>query len=193
MPLRIHQHGEPVFRKKGVTVTAFDGVLKAFADNLIEAMYANPGCIGLAAHQVGRAIQLCVVDVLPREGRETYPSFDYCYDGKKPPLEIILPMIIVNPKLEHASENQVDHTEGSPTLPGISAIISRPESIRIAFQDFLGEPHSLECTGILARCIQHEMDHLDGLLFIDRMHVRDLERIKTKLKQLKRASKRVVS
>jgi peptide deformylase len=152
-----------VLRKKGAKVTAFNAELTELAAQMVESMHEARG-IGLAAQQVGRAIQLCVLDL-----RETDRDFDWELDGSKPPLELFMPLTMVNPSVKlHPSEETL-YEEGCLSFPEIRGDIARPELITVKFQDATGTAHVLTCTGLLSRCVQHEVDHLNGVLFIDRM------------------------
>ena len=164
MSLEIVHYNDPVLRKKGEKITAFDDGLASFAGQMIETMHAAHG-IGLAAQQVGRAIQLCVVDLRAAEA-----DFDWKIDGKKTPLELFMPMVVANPKLAVARKTPtVTLEEGCLSFPEIRGEVARAEVISAKFQDAGGFHHTLECTGLFARCLQHEADHLNGILFIERM------------------------
>lgn len=163
MPLPIVHYDDPVLRKKGAKVTQFDAALRKLAAEMVDTMHAAHG-IGLAAQQIGQAIQLCVVDL-----RDTDRDFDWELDGARPPLDLFMPMAIVNPELELEPEPKESYEEGCLSFPGIRGDIIRPDAITLKFQDQHGTPHVLKCNDLLARCIQHEYDHLQGTLFIDRM------------------------
>jgi peptide deformylase len=163
MSLAIVHYNSPVLRQKGAPVTAFDAELTKLAADMVETMHAARG-IGLAAQQIGRAIQLCVVDL-----RETDRDFSWELDGAQPPLELIMPMVIVNPQVEILPSAKTTYEEGCLSFPDIRGDVSRPDLIRVTFQDAQGTPHTLVCNGLFGRCIQHEVDHLNGTLFIDRM------------------------
>ncbi len=164
MSLAIVHYNDPILRKKGDKVADFTGALSAFAEQMIDAMHAAHG-IGLAAQQVGRAVQLCVIDL-----KETEADFEWTLDGAKPPLELFMPMVIVNPKVSVARKAPTASSEeGCLSFPEIRGDVSRPIAVSAIFQDQHGLSHSLECTGLFARCLQHEVDHLNGVLFIDRM------------------------
>jgi len=185
MPLRVTQYGEPILRKKGAPIRQFDSGLKSIADQMVETMYAEAG-IGLAAQQIGRAIQLCVIDVRI-EG--TPPPFSYELDGKSPPLDLIMPMTLVNPDVTPASEFVEEQEEGCLSFPEIRGIVPRNSQIHVDYQDPDGNKHQLTCDGLFARVILHEVDHLHGILFIDRMSTRDLRKIEDPLKRLKRSTR----
>jgi peptide deformylase len=164
MSLPIVHFNSPILRKKGLRVTVFDDALRRFAREMIETMHDAAG-IGLAAQQVGRAIQLCVVDL-----RKADETFSWQLDGAKPPLDLFMPMIIVNPAVTpEPATDEFLYEEGCLSFPKIRGDVSRPDAITVKFQDENGAPHVLRCDDLLARCIQHEADHLNGILFIDRM------------------------
>ncbi len=183
MPLRIVHFNDPLLRKKGAKVTAFDAALRKLADDMVETMHAAEG-IGLAAQQVGRAIQLCVVDL-----RMADSKFDWEFDGARPPLELFMPLTLVNPDVTAVPEPRTAYEEGCLSFPGIRGDVTRPDEITVKFQDAAGVPHVLRCTGLLARCIQHETDHLNGILFIDRMETESLAAIEPDLKALKKRTR----
>lgn len=186
MILRVTQYGEPILRKAGASVTDFDAPLAALADDMVDTMY-DEGGIGLAAQQVDRASQLCVIDVRPPEGAEV--AFTYRFDGKQPPLDLIMPLALVNPKVTIIDPTEETYEEGCLSFPGVNGRVDRPVGVRCEFQDTEGHPHVIEADGLLGRCILHEVDHLNGKLFIDRMDKRDLKKNEAKIKKLKRASR----
>jgi peptide deformylase len=164
MSLEIVHYNDPVLRKKGEKITVFDAELAAFAERMIETMHEARG-IGLAAQQVGRAVQVCVVDL-----RETEAEFDWKLDGAKTPLDLIMPMVVVNPKIVVAKKAPtVSLEEGCLSFPEIRGDVERVEAVSAKFVDQYGLPHTLECNGLFARCLLHEADHLNGILFIDLM------------------------
>ena len=164
MSLEIVRYNDPVLRKKGEKITVFDDGLIAFADAMIETMHEAHG-IGLAAQQVGRPLQLCVVDLRGAEA-----EFDWNLDGAKPPLELFMPMVVVNPRVTVARKAPTTVSEeGCLSFPDIRGDVERNREITVKFQDQAGLAHTLDCTGLFARCILHEVDHLNGILFIDRM------------------------
>lgn len=164
MSLPIVHYNTQILRKKGAKITAFDAKLTDLANAMIATMHEAHG-IGLAAQQVGHALQLCVVDLRAAEA-----ELDWNLDGARPPLDLFMPMIIVNPELtiDPATDEYI-FEEGCLSFPGIRGDIIRPDAITLKFQDQHGTPHVLKCNDLLARCIQHEYDHLQGTLFIDRM------------------------
>ena len=186
MILRVTQYGEPILRKVGKPITEFDEALADLANDMVDTMYDKEG-IGLAAQQVDRALQVCVIDVRPPEGVDA--PFNYNYDGKQPPLDLIMPMAIVNPKVTIINQAKDAYEEGCLSFPGVNGKVDRPIGVRCDFQDTEGNLHVIEADGLLGRCILHEVDHLNGKLFIDLMQKRDLKKNETKIKKLKRESR----
>ena len=186
MLLRVTQYGEPILRKVGEPVTEFDADLAQLADDMVDTMYDEEG-IGLAAQQIGKAIQLFVLDVRPPEGEK--PPFDYSFDGKQPPLDLIMPMALANPKVSIIDSSENVYEEGCLSFPDVRGKVTRPIGVRCEFQDTEGNSHILEATGLLGRCILHESDHLNGELFIDKMDKRDLQRMTPRIKKIKRGSR----
>jgi len=184
MPLSIVHYNDPVLRRKGDKVAVFDGALRDFASAMITLMH-EAGGIGLAAQQVGRAIQLCVVDL-----RLSEAEFSWELDGARPPLELFMPMVVINPEVTpapKAAEAVVE--EGCLSFPEIRGDVPRPDQIAVRFQDEHGRPHLLVCNGLLARCLQHEFDHLQGILFIDRMEKKVRAGIDPLVKALAKATR----
>ncbi len=185
MKLRVTQYGEPILREEGQPVNSFDPEIAQLADDMVETMYAADG-IGLAAQQVGHALRLCVVDVNLRDGP---PDFHYLLDGKVPPLDLIMPMALINPRVEALPEPNQDYEEGCLSFPDVRGVINRPAAIRVKYRDTEGNPHTLTADGLLARVIQHEVDHLHGVLFIDRMSPQERKKIEAAVNQLQRRTR----
>ena len=183
MILRVTQYDEAILRQCGIPVETFDDELRSLAEDMLETMYDNEG-IGLAAQQVGRVIRVFVMDVRPANPDEA--SSVCILDGRALPLEIAMPMTLVNPVTE-GFEEEITCEEGCLSLPEIRGQVTRPSHARVSFQDLEGNPHVLECDGILARCAQHEQDHLDGILFIDsvRMPQSEQKRLNSEIKALR--------
>ncbi|MEO6874310.1 MAG: peptide deformylase [Opitutaceae bacterium] len=164
MSLPIVHYNDPILRKKGEKITVFDAALVKLANVMVASMQQAEG-IGLAAQQIGQALQLCVVDLRPAEA-----DFNWELDGARPPLDLFMPMAIVNPKITPLPKTEIlIYEEGCLSFPKIRGDVDRPDAITVTFQDENGVPHTLRADGLLARCIQHEADHLNGILFIDRM------------------------
>ena len=157
---------DPRLKQVSKPVEGVDGELRALMDDMLETMYAAPG-IGLAAIQIGVPKQVIVMD-LAREGEEPQPRY------------------FVNPEILWTSDELATYEEGCLSVPDFYEEVDRPARCRIRFLDYQGEIRELDCEGMLATCIQHEMDHLKGVLFIDH-----LSRIKRSmmLKKLVKAKK----
>ena len=179
MALEIVQYGDNVLQQVGKPITEFDDKLRALSEDMVETMIEAEG-IGLAAQQVGRALQFCVVDL-----RGIEPDFEYEIDGASPPIELFMPMGMCNPKIEFLESEDTSYEEGCLSFPEIRGDVERPDRIRCTYQDIEGTPHTIECNGLLGRCIQHEVDHLHGILFIDRMKKRVLKKIQLPINQLR--------
>jgi peptide deformylase len=151
---RIYETPDPVLRQISKPVTVFDEGLKTLVDDMFETMYAAPG-IGLAAVQVGEPIRLLVIDL--QEPVE---------EGSEPVRE---PLTFVNPEILWTSDSEVPYTEGCLSVPEQYAQVLRPDRIRAKWQDITGKVFEEGIDGLLAVCLQHEMDHLEGVLFIDHL------------------------
>jgi peptide deformylase len=183
MVLPIVHYNRQVLRQKGAAVAVFDAALATLGRDMVATMHAAHG-IGLAAQQIGQARQFCVVDL-----READRDFTWELDGAKPPLELIMPMMLANPVVEALPSPKDTYEEGCLSFPEIRGDVERPTAIRVTFQDERGVAHVLTCTGLLARCIQHEVDHLNGTLFIDRMGKRTRVGIEREIKALAERTK----
>ena len=157
--LRILEIPDPVLRQLSTPVDAVDDGLRALIADMFETMYDAPG-IGLAAVQVGVLKRLLVMDLHePAEG------------GGEPVLE---PRVFINPEILTRSDEEVPYTEGCLSVPDQYAEVLRPATIHARWLDETGARHEEELSGLLAVCLQHEIDHLDGILFID--HISRLKR-----------------
>ncbi|QYM79830.1 peptide deformylase [Horticoccus luteus] len=184
MPLQIVHFDHAVLRRKGALVTTFDPSLRRLATEMTASMHDAHG-IGLAAQQIGEPLQLCVIDL-----RAVDPDFDWRLDGARPPLELIMPMTLVNPQVTVSPLAGEDiYEEGCLSFPEIRGDVKRPDRISVTYSDEHGVPHALECTGLFARCVQHEVDHLNGVLFIDRMTKRVRHKIDDAVKELARQTR----
>lgn len=178
MPLEIVNYNDQILRKKGAPVEKFDTALRQLAADMVGTMHAASG-IGLAAQQVGLALQFAVVDL-----RAAKFDGDWLLDGNKPPLELIMPLAIANPVVKILEGDDYIYEEGCLSFPEIRGDVTRPDVIQLDYQDLDGVKHTLVCNDLLARCIQHEVDHLNGVLFIDRMEKKVRRPLDKALKQL---------
>lgn len=152
MNLPIYLYGNPVLRRKADELTPdYDGLQQLVAD-MYETMYNSEG-VGLAAPQIGRSIRLVVIDATP-----VADSFPEC-DGRK--------LTLINPVIEVLDGPVLSRSEGCLSLPGMSENVPRVEHILLKWVDENFEPHSEEISGFLARIVQHECDHLEGMMYID--------------------------
>lgn len=188
--LPISHFGDPVLRTKGAKVEKFDADLAKLAEDMVETMRDERG-IGLAAQQVGLALQFFVMDLRP--GKDTEIDFTWSYDGKAGvPLDTFMPVAAANAEVEILPDDEWLYEEGCLSFPGLRGEVARQEKVRMKFQDIHGKPHELVCDGLFARCIQHEHDHCNGVLFIDRMETGDLAKIRNKVVILKRETEAAI-
>jgi peptide deformylase len=184
MSLRIVHYNEPVLHVKGEKVATFDAALAHLAQEMIATMHTAAG-IGLAAQQIGRPVQLCVVDL-----RDAEAEFTWELDGARPPLDLFMPLVIANPQLTvRPDAPETIYEEGCLSFPKIRGDVARRDAISVKFQDEKGVPHLLKCDGLLARCIQHEVDHLNGVLFIERMDKKTRAAVDDAVKALAKETK----
>lgn len=161
--LQVVKYGDPVLRQKGERVEKITPEIKELIAEMFETMKAARG-VGLAAQQVGRALQLCIIDV--REATDRPSTLEL--DGKEADPNAFMPLTLINPTFTTKGE-PVEGPEGCLSFPEIYSDISRPPQIEVKATNEKGEPLHFKCGGLLARAIQHEYDHLQGILFIDRM------------------------
>ena len=180
MVLEIVKYGHPALRQKGAAVGKVDAKLRQFAADMLETMEAANG-VGLAAQQVGVPIQLTVIDVADVEDRPSSMSIG----GKEVRLEEYMPLILLNPILELGPDKETG-TEGCLSFPEMTAEIPRSVHIKARAKSLDGQPIEFEATGLLARALQHEVDHLNGVLFIDRMNAATRTALTGRLKRLQK-------
>jgi peptide deformylase len=184
MTLSILQYGDPILRAKGKQIEKIDDHIRELAANMIETMHAANG-IGLAAQQVGEALQLTVLDVSQIEDR---PSTLKLNGNDVDPMAS-MPLVLINPEVELGGETEIG-TEGCLSFPEINGQIQRAESTMARAQNLEGDKIEIVATGLLARAIQHEVDHLNGILFIDRMNSAAKAALSSRLKRLQKQTKR---
>jgi peptide deformylase len=140
---------DPRLRRKSVPLEGVDDAVRKLVDDMFETMYAAPG-VGLAAPQVGIPERLVVMDIA---GRDEPPK----------------PLVLANPEILSLSDSPIDVEEGCLSVPDHYAIVERHDACKLRYLDFEGASREMEAEGFLAACIQHELDHLEGVLFIDRI------------------------
>jgi peptide deformylase len=184
MILEIVKYGNPVLRQKGAKIESITPEIKKLIADMFETMEANHG-VGLAAQQIGRALQLTVIDV--RAAQKERPS-TLELDGKPADISEIMPLTLINPVVTPVNE-KAKGSEGCLSFPEIFGEINRPESVDVTALNEKGTPISFRCGGLLARAVQHETDHLNGVLFIDRMDKKVKEEIQPELDALQAETK----
>ena len=184
--MRVTKYGEPVLKQVAEEVGVFDAGLEALANDMFETMCEANG-LGLAAPQVGISKRMFVIDMRRRIDPDVPCNFTL--DGKKIPLELAMPLVAVNPKVENAGEYVETCEEGCLSFPGIYGEVERFYKVRLEYSDLKGARHEIICDGLFARCVQHENDHLNGITFVDKLSTKQLLKVSSKLKKLKRASR----
>jgi len=157
--LTILEYPDMRLRKRAAPVKEVDDALRTIIDDMFETMYAAPG-IGLAATQVDVHKRVLVLDV-----SETKDN----------------PLVFINPDIEVLDPEPLGYEEGCLSVPGYYDLVTRPRKVRVKALDRDGQPFELEAEGLLAVCVQHEVDHLDGKLFVDYLSILKRQRIKAKL------------
>jgi peptide deformylase len=161
----IVKYGDPILEKPTAIIKKFDAALEELAEDMFASMYAASG-VGLAAPQIGLGMRLTVVDVT---------------GGKNPEAKIVL----VNPEIIHA-EGEVREEEGCLSIPGFRGYVMRPQFVTVRAQNAKGEPFEIRGENLLARAFCHEIDHLNGILFIQHLSMLKRDLIKRKIKKLKK-------
>lgn len=183
MILEVIKYGNPVLRQKGAAIEKVTPEVKQLIADMFETMYATKG-IGLAAQQVGKALQLTVLDL---RGVEDRPS-TLELDGKPADVEKFMPLVLINPEIKPLTDS-VPGPEGCLSFPELYGDVVRPESVAVKALNEKGKPVEFRCGGLLARAVQHETDHLNGILFIDRMDRKSKSEIREELDLLQAETK----
>jgi peptide deformylase len=184
MRLPVRQYGDPILRAKGKRIEKPEDRIRELAQNMIETMHAANG-VGLAAQQVGEPLQLTVLDVSQVEDRPSTMRLN----GKDVDPKTAMPLILLNPQLTLGRETGIG-TEGCLSFPEITGEIERSESVIARGETLEGELIEVEATGLLARALQHEVDHLNGILFIDRMSSAAKASWASRLKRMQKETQR---
>ena len=184
MKLPILQYGDPILRAKGKRIEKIDERIRQLTQDMIETMRAANG-VGLAAQQVGEALQLTVLDVSQVEDRPSTMKLN----GKDVDPRTAMPLILINPEIKLAGETEFA-TEACLSFPEISGQIGRAKSVIARAQTLEDSRIEIEASGLLGRAIQHEVDHLNGVLFIDRMNSAIKAALSSRLKRMQKETKR---
>ena len=185
MILQILQYGDPILRAKGERIDEIDDRIRELAANMIETMHTAHG-VGLAAQQIGEALQLTVLDISAVEDRPSTLALDG-KDMTDP--KGAMPLVLINPEIELRRETEIG-VEGCLSFPEITGDIERAQSVTVRAQSLEGGTIQIEAGGFLARAIQHEHDHLHGILFIDRMNSAAKVALSSRLRRLQKEARR---
>ncbi len=178
MPLPIVQYGDPILRKQCRTVDETDGKLETLVADMLDTMAAANG-VGLAAPQIGEDLQLAVVDVSHDPECVSYLRVN----GKDAEIPDIMPLVFINPTLEYGQEKEIEF-EGCLSIQGIRFEVRRPADVKATLPQIDGSTLVIETDGLLARALQHEIDHLNGILFVDRLSAVGKVSVRNRLKRL---------
>ena len=178
MILEIVQYGHPVLRERCKPVVHVDDALRELVADMLETMYDANG-VGLAAPQIGQAIRLAVVDVSHDPDCISFLKVG----GKDAPLASIMPLVFINPELEFTGPKERD-AEGCLSIQDVRAEVSRPGALKAKLPQLDGSVLEIETDGLLSRAIQHETDHLNGVLFVDRVSPASKISLRRKLRRL---------
>jgi peptide deformylase len=176
--LSIVKLGHPALRARAEPVIKADESLIRLADDMLETMHAHDGC-GLAANQVGVPRRIVVIDTREAKKRPSVLRIG----GKSRPVHKHMPMILVNPEIELSGAREAG-SEACLSIPGVHGEVARPAVVKVRALDLDGQTVEFEAEGLLARALQHEVDHLDGILFIDRLDAAERKRVADELHQM---------
>ena len=184
MILPILQYGDPILRAKGKRIEKINDHIRDLIANMIETMHAANG-VGLAAQQIGEALQLTVLDVSQVEDRPSTLKLN----GKDADPATSMPLVLINPEIEMGGATEAG-TEGCLSFPETTGEIERAKSILARAQTLEAGRIEIEASGLLSRAIQHEVDHLNGILFIDRMNSAAKAALSSRLKRMQKQTRR---
>ena len=171
----------PILKKKSNPVEEINNEIRKIMDEMLDTMYSAPG-IGLAANQVGINKRIIVMDVSPRPGLKRYQEEN---NEKKREIKPN-PIQMANPEIIWSSQEKEKGLEGCLSIPGIMEDVTRPSSCKVKYLDRNGESKEIHANGLLSRCIQHEIDHINGILFIDHLSKTKKDMILRKIKKQKK-------
>jgi peptide deformylase len=184
MVLPVVKYGDPVLRQRGAPIAKLDDALRRLVGDMFDTMYSAKG-IGLAAQQVGQAVQLAVLDL---RGVKDRPS-QLWLQGHPADVDAFMPLVLINPVIRPVGDPQ-EGPEGCLSFPEIYGEIVRPSEVEVSALNERGESFEFRAGGLLSRAIQHEVDHLNGLLFIDRMSTTVRNEVREEVDQLQAETKK---
>lgn len=164
LPIYVYDHS--ILKHKADTIEHLNDDIRTFINDMKETMLNAEG-IGLAANQVGSPLSITIIDISPVEGCESIKS-----------------LTMINPKITHYSDEETDYEEGCLSLPNLRELVIRPEAIQVSFMDEHEKLHTMEADGLLARVMQHEIDHLNGIYFTDRLTQLKRTLLQSKLRRI---------
>lgn len=177
MLMPVVTYGNGILREKALPVAEITDEIRSLARDMLESMYAARG-VGLAAEQVGRRESLCVIDVPPDAEKE---------ECREENAAVEMPLTMINPEILSSEGLQRDE-EGCLSFPEISAKITRADKVTVAYTGLDGKRRQISARGLLARAIQHELDHLNGVLLVDKMSPMQKMAVSGKLKRLQKSA-----
>ena len=183
MKLPILQYGDPILRAKGKRIEKIDERIRELTQNMIETMHAANG-VGLAAQQVGEALQLTVLDLSQVEDRPSTMKVN----AEDVDPKAAMPLVLINPELQLTGETELA-TEACLSFPELTGEIERPKSVFARARTLDWSEIEIEASGLLGRAIQHEVDHLNGILFIDRMNSATKAALSSRLKRMQKETR----
>jgi peptide deformylase len=173
----------PLLKQTSKPVEKVDDNLRKLMDNMLQTMYADKG-VGLAAVQVGVLKRVLVMDVEYNIEEEECDGHHHGHHHHHHEIHNQKPMFLINPEIIQSSKEQSVYYEGCLSFPEMRADVSRPETVKVKYLDYNGKEQTLEAEGLLATCVQHEIDHLNGITFVDHISKLKREMIIKKLKKL---------
>lgn len=177
-------YGDPVLREPAKDIPTITRDIIELAERMVVTMRDEDG-IGLAAPQVGQSLNMITIEIFPSDPADEVASpIPVVLTPGEMRLLPLMPLVLLNPRLSQPSEQQSPYLEGCLSIPGLAAPVLRPDYVHLDAQLLSGEAISLRCGGLLARVLQHEVDHLNGVLFVDLISDEDYAELEPKLKKM---------
>ncbi|HEV2331006.1 MAG TPA: peptide deformylase [Verrucomicrobiae bacterium] len=183
MILEVVKYGSPILRQKGERIDKLTPEIKKLIDDMFETMHDRHG-VGLAAQQIGKALQLTVIDV--RDAKDRPSTLEL--DGKSADADVLMPLVLINPEIRPCGDT-IPGAEGCLSFPEVFGEIPRPEFVEVKALNADFKPIEFRAGGLLSRAVQHEVDHLNGILFIDRMDKKTKDELRDELDKLQAETK----